>query len=108
MESEFRKAFYHGGERLHSYALRSEKDDSQMATLRQLAFERKCKPEDISVYLEECARKEHDFSHDCAVEHLGMRNGSDSWRILNIATGAFYAHSGSLDSFIEKYEAGKA
>lgn len=108
MESEFRKSFYHDGVRLHSYALQSEKDDSQLATIRQLAFERKCRPEDIGVYLEECARKEHDFSHDCAVEHLGMHNGSDSWRILNIATGVMYAHSGPLDSFIEKYEAGEA
>lgn len=108
MESEFRKAFYHAGERLHSYALRFETEDSQLATIQQLAFERNCKPEEIEVFLEECARKERDFSHDCAAEHLGTCNGLESWRILNIATGALYAHSGSLDAFIEKYEAGEA
>lgn len=108
MESEFRKAFYHAGERLHSYALRFEAEDSQLATIQQLAFERNCKPEEIGVFLEECAPKERDFSRDCAVEHLGMRNGRDSWRILNIASGALYSHSGSLDAFIAKYEAGEA
>ena len=108
MESEFRKAFYHAGERLHSYALRHEKDDTQLAMVRQLAFERNCGPEDIEVYLEECAPKERDFSRDCAVEHLGMRSGRDNWRILNVATGALYAHSGPLESFIHKFEAGEA
>jgi len=108
MESEFRKSFYHAGERLHSYPLRFETEDSQRAIIQQLAFERNCKPEEIGVFLEECAPKQRDFSRDCAVEHLGMSNGRDSWRILNIATGTFYSHFGPLESFVEKYEAGEA
>lgn len=107
MESEFRKSFYHAGERLHSYPLRFETEDSQLAIIQQLAFERNCRPEEIGVFLEECAPKQRDFSHDCAAEHLGIHNGLDSWRILNITTGALYSHSGPLDDFIEQYEAGE-
>ena len=70
MESEFRKAFYHKGERLFSYPIALEGDDSQQAVLEQLAFERGCSLEDIDVYLEQCARKERVFSRDCAVQRL--------------------------------------
>ena len=107
MESEYRKAFYHAGERLYSYALELEGEDFQQATMEQLAFERGCRIEDIDVYLEECARKERAFAHDCAVEQLESRDGQERWRILDVATGSMYTHVGPLEGFAVKYEAGE-
>ena len=107
MESEYRKAFYHKGERLYSYPIELEGEDFQQATMEQLAFQRGCWPEDIKVFLEECAPKERSFAHDCAIEQLEAHDGKERWRILNVATGCMYTHAGSLDSFVEKYEAGE-
>ena len=108
MESEFRKSFYHQGERLFSYPLSSEVDDTQLATMQMLAFQRGCELGDIGVFLEECAQKQWDFSHDCSVEHLGGQGDKQLWRILNVKNGVLYTHKGPLDDFIAKYEAGEA
>lgn len=106
MGSEYRKAFYHAGERLFSYPVELEGEDFQQATLEQLAFERGCRIEDIDVYLEACAFKERMFARDCAVERLEAVNGQERWRILVISTGSLHVHAGSLDDFAAKYEAG--
>ena len=107
MEVEFRKAFYHAGERLFSYPVDCEGEDFHQAIVEQLAFECGCRPSDIDVYLEQCAFKEHVFSRDCAVERLEAQDGDDRWRILHISTGSLYTHTGPLDEFVAKYEAGE-
>ncbi len=106
MGSEYRKAFYHAGERLFSYPIELEGEDFQQATLEQLAFERGCQIEDIDIYLEACAYKERTFSRDCAVQRLEAKGGQEQWRILVISTGSLHTHSGPLDDFAAKYEAG--
>ena len=108
MESEFRKAFYHEGERLFSYPLSFESEDTQLATMEILAFQRGCALEDIGVFIEECAPKERDFSRDCVAELLAERGKVESWRIMNVTDGRFYTHEGPLSEFIAKYEAGEA
>lgn len=108
VESEYRKAFYHEGERLFSYPLHSETEDTQLATMEILAFQRGCALEDIGVFLEECASKERDFSRDCVAELLVEHGEKKSWRILNVTNGSFYTHEGPLSGFIAKYEAGEA
>ena len=107
MENEFRKAFYHKGERLYSYPVELEGDDFQQATLEQIAFERGCRIEDISIYLEVCAQKERTFTRDCVAEPLEPHGGQERWRILNVTNGSLYTHAGSLESFALKYEAGE-
>lgn len=107
MEIEYRKAFYHNGERLFSYPVDFETEDSQLATLEMLAFQRGCSIEDIGVFFEECAHKEHDFARDCATERMDDRHGQECWRILNIKNGNMHTHVGPLDLFAEKYEAGE-
>ena len=106
MNSEFHKSFYHGGERLFSYPLASEQDDTQLATVQILASQRGCAPEDIGVFLEECAPKQWDFARDCATERLDDRGGQECWRILNTTNGAMHTHVGPLSGFAAQYEAG--
>ena len=106
MDTHFRKSFYHKGERLFSYPIDSEVDDAQIATLEILAHQRGCAPDEIVIYLEECAEKVFDFSRSCISEQIGERNGEKLWRILDVSCGRLYTHTGALDDFIAKYEAG--
>lgn len=107
MEVEYRKAFYHNEERLFSYPLDSETDDTQLATVEMLAYQRGCELGDIHVFLEECAPKERHFAHDCAAQRMDAGDGEERWRILNVTNGTMYSHDGPLDVFIAKYEAGE-
>ena len=108
MKTEYRKAFYLRGERLFSYPIQSEVDDTQLATMEMLAFQHGCSILDLEVFLEECAPKRWDFSRDCMSERMGDHDGKERWRILNVTNGTLYTHHGPLSEFVERYEAGLA